>query len=72
LEGKQKQHLFFVHGPDGDGTTAALRCARLLSVMPGPVDIGLKTSTVFFILLHVEEKEPDFIEYGARNNIQLH
>jgi hypothetical protein len=35
-------------------------------------DIGLKSTTDFLILLHVEEKEPDFIEYGARNNIQLH
>jgi hypothetical protein len=24
------------------------------------------------ILLQVEEKEPDLIEYGAGNNIQLH
>jgi len=36
------------------------------------VDIGLKTNTDFMILLHVEEKEQEFIEYGARNNIQLH
>jgi hypothetical protein len=35
-------------------------------------DIGLKTNTDFMILLHVEEKEPEFIEYGARNNIQIH
>jgi len=35
-------------------------------------DIGLKTNTDFMILLHVEEKEPEFIEYGARNNIQVH
>jgi len=35
-------------------------------------DIGLKSTTDFLILLHVEEKEPEFIEYGARNNIQIH
>jgi hypothetical protein len=35
-------------------------------------DIGLKSTTDFLILLHVEEKEPDFIEYGTRNNIQIH
>ena len=36
------------------------------------VDIGLKTTTDFFILLHLVEHEPKFIEYGTRNNIQLH
>jgi hypothetical protein len=35
-------------------------------------DIGLKSTTDFLILLHVEEKEPEFIEYGTLNNIQIH
>jgi hypothetical protein len=35
-------------------------------------DIGLKSTTDFLILVHILEKEPEFIEYGARNNIQLH
>ena len=35
-------------------------------------DIGLKSTTDFLILIQVEEKEPEFIEYGARNNIQIH
>ena len=36
------------------------------------VDIGLKSTTDFLILLQVEEKEPDLIEYGAGNNIQTY
>jgi hypothetical protein len=35
-------------------------------------DIGLKSTTDFLILVHILEKEPEYIEYGARNNIQLH
>ena len=34
-------------------------------------DIGLKTTTDFFILPHILEKEPDLIEYGGGNNINI-
>jgi hypothetical protein len=34
-------------------------------------DIGLKSTTDFMILVHMLEKEPDFTEYGAGNNIHL-
>jgi hypothetical protein len=36
------------------------------------VDIGLKSTTDFLILLHILEKEPDFTEYGGGNNIKVY
>jgi hypothetical protein len=33
-------------------------------------DIGLKSTTDFLILVHILEKEPEFIEYGSGNNIK--
>ena len=38
----------------------------------GSTDVGINKDTDFTIVLQIEEKEPEFIEYGARNNIQLH
>ena len=38
----------------------------------GSTDIGINKDADFSIVLQIEEKEPEFIEYGARNNIQLH
>jgi len=35
-------------------------------------DIGIKTNTDFFILLHILEKEPEYTEYGERNNIKVY
>ena len=35
-------------------------------------DIGLKTTTDFVILVHILEKEPEIIEYGPGNNIQVY
>jgi hypothetical protein len=35
-------------------------------------DIGLKITTDFLILVHILEKEPDYIEYGAGNNIKVY
>ena len=35
------------------------------------VDIGLKTTTDFLILVHILEKEPELIEYGPGNNIHV-
>jgi hypothetical protein len=35
------------------------------------VDIGIKSTTDFLILLHILEKEPEYIEYGERNNIHV-
>jgi hypothetical protein len=34
-------------------------------------DIGLKSTTDFMILVHILEKEPEYIEYGERNNIHV-
>ena len=34
-------------------------------------DIGLKTTTDFFILVHILEKEPELTEYGGGNNIHV-
>jgi hypothetical protein len=33
-------------------------------------DIGIKSTTDFLILVHILEKEPEFIEYGSGNNIK--
>ena len=38
----------------------------------GSTDVGINKDADFTIVLQIEEKEPEFIEYGARNNIQLH
>ena len=35
-------------------------------------DIGIKTTTDFFILIHILEKEPEYTEYGERNNIKVY
>jgi hypothetical protein len=35
-------------------------------------DIGIKSTTDFLILVHILEKEPEYIEYGTRNNIQVY
>jgi hypothetical protein len=38
----------------------------------GGTDIGINKDADFTIVLQIEEKEPEYIEYGTRNNIQLH
>jgi hypothetical protein len=35
-------------------------------------DIGLKSTTDFMILVHILEKEPEYTEYGERNNIKVY
>lgn len=38
----------------------------------GGTDVGINKDADFTIVLQIEEKEPEFIEYGPLNNIQLH
>ena len=38
----------------------------------GGTDIGINKDADFTIVLQIEEKEPEYIEYGARNNIVSH
>jgi hypothetical protein len=38
----------------------------------GRTDIGINKDADFSIVLQIEEKEPEFIEYGTRNNIQTY
>jgi hypothetical protein len=37
----------------------------------GSTDVGINKDADFTIVLQIEEKEPEFIEYGGGNNINI-